>query len=132
MPETCTIANKTKGILVLNLPHGDVPDHASMASVGSRSYIVKKDNTTMVRGEKHRHIDIERQLNVTKRPISGSLTFLAGEKKEVSRTVLAAPEVKAALAANRIALIEPVAPVVKAAPAPTPAPSSQPTKGAKE
>lgn len=103
---TCTLANNMPGMQVFNLPHALVPERASMAVVGTRPHNPKTG---------------QRQVRAHKRPISGSLTFLGKGKKGdtlegLPRTVLRAPEVKAALAAGELLLVE-----AKAAPAASPA-----------
>lgn len=96
MPETCLITNKTKGILILNLPHGVVPEHAHMAHVGTREEKIK---STKVEGGR-KYVEIERKIVSHKRPVSGSITLLAkgqqGDTVEVARSAIFAPEVKSA------------------------------------
>jgi hypothetical protein len=98
--ETIRLVNKTGAIQVLNLPHGLVPEAASMSVVGVRAHDLKSG---------------ERKVSLAKKgPVSGSVTILAGKSVDVPRSALRAPEVQAALNARppRLALIE-----VKAAPA---------------
>jgi hypothetical protein len=96
MSETCTIANKTATILVLNLPHAEVPAHATMGVVGVRGHVPQTG---------------ERPIRAIKRAISGSVTLLAkgskkdGDKAVIHRSALFAPDVKAALAAKRIEIV---------------------------
>jgi hypothetical protein len=112
MPETCLITNKTKGILVLNLPHHVVPEHARMGVVGVRISTTK--STKVEKGRTYR--EIERKVHAHKKPISGSVTLLAKGKKgdtaEVARSAIHAPDIKAALARKEIVIDDPA--VVKA------------------
>lgn len=107
MPETCFITNKTKGILVLNLPHHVVPEHAKMGVVGVR---IASTKTTKVEGGRT-YREIERKVHAHKKPISGSVTLLGrgrkGDTVEVSRSAVHAPDVKAAVARKEIAIDDP-------------------------
>lgn len=121
MPETCLITNKTKRILVLNLPHHVVPEHAKMGVVGVRVATTK--STKVENGRKYR--EIERKVHAHKKPISGSVTLLAGGTKgdtaEVARSAIHAPDIKAALKRKEIAISDP--------PAEKPAEKTPPPKG---
>lgn len=105
MPENCVISNKTGTILVLNLPHGDVPEHASMGVVGVVESKIKRE--TVVNGR--RHVEVERAIRAYKRPISGSVTLLAkghkGDSATISRTALFAPDVKAAIKRGHVVVL---------------------------
>jgi hypothetical protein len=107
MPETCLITNKTKAILVLNLPHHVVPEHAHMGVVGVR---VSTTKSTKVEGGRTFR-EIERKVHAHKKPISGSVTLLGrgrkGDTAEVARTAIHAPDVKAALARKEITIDDP-------------------------
>lgn len=90
MADTCTLVNKKRGLMVLNLYHGDVPELAKMGVVGTRGY----DPETG-----------KRPVLAHKRPISGSVTLLAkgdpGGGDCVSglpRSIRASADVKAAVA----------------------------------
>jgi hypothetical protein len=92
---TYTLANKTKLPVILNLPHGVVPELASMSVVGTLDHLTTG----------------ERPLRATKRAISGSLTLCAkgtdGDKiAGLPQSVLNAPEVIAAKARDAIEIIE--------------------------
>jgi hypothetical protein len=134
MPETCLISNRTRGILVLNLPHGVVPEHATMGLVGTRIATVKSEKVEKGR----KFIEMECRVHAHKRPISGSITLLGkgqdGSAVEVSRSAIHAPEVKAALKRGDIEIKDP--PKAEATPASAPeaqAPEAKkPAKGVKE
>ena len=112
MPETCTIKNETKRPIVLNLPHGIVPEHAAMGVTGTLEYEAA-DGTRKVRA--HRH------------PISGSVTLFGGEKATIAATAKHAPDVQAAHKRGEISITDDVAaPVAPPAP-PTPGAPSTPT-----
>lgn len=57
-----SLRNKTRALQVYNLPHGIVPEHATMSVVG----VTEHDPVTG-----------ERPVQAYRKPISGSLTFLA-------------------------------------------------------
>lgn len=102
--ETIRLVNKTGAILVLNLPHGLVPEAASMSVVGVRAHDLKSG---------------ERKVSLAKKgPVSGSVTILAGKFADVPRSALRAPEVQAALNAKRIAAVD--RPAAPPTPPPTP------------
>lgn len=107
MPQTCLITNKTRAILVLNLPHGLVPEHAKMGVIGTRVATVTSERVEKGR----RFVELERKVVAHKRPVSGSVTLLAkgseGDTAEVARTALFAPDVKAALARGHIMVDDP-------------------------
>ena len=107
MLETCLITNKTKGILVLNLPHHVVPEHAKMGVVGVRVATTK--STKVEGGRTYR--EIERKVHAHKKPISGSVTLLGrgrkGDTVEVARSAVHAPDIKAALARKEIVIDDP-------------------------
>jgi hypothetical protein len=90
MAKTLTVTNNTRGLLILNFPHGVVPEVATMGRTGTREY-VQATGERIVRA--HRH------------PISGSVTLLA-KGQEGSKvgglppSIYHAPDVKAALAAS--------------------------------
>jgi hypothetical protein len=93
MSGTITLTNKTSTILVLNLPHGLVPEAAKMSVVGVHAHDQKSG---------------ERKLSLAKKgPVSGSVTLLAGASAEVPRSALRAPDVQSALNAKRITITAP-------------------------
>jgi hypothetical protein len=111
MPETCTIKNQTKRPLVLNLPHGIVPEHASMGITGTLEYMSESG---------------ERKVRAHRHPISGSITLFGGESAQVAASAKHAPDVQAAHKRGEISITDDVAAPV-APPAPTTAPPGAPT-----
>ena len=107
MPETCLITNKTKGILVLNLPHHVVPEHAKMGVVGVRVATTK--STKVEGGRTYR--EIERKVHAHKKPISGSVTLLGrgrkGDTVEVARSAILAPDINVAITRKEIVIYNP-------------------------
>jgi hypothetical protein len=142
--DTITLRNRTKRLLVLNLPHAVVPEAAAMTVVGVREHDATPvkgpaDGTSPNAGAK--------TLKTFRRPVSGSVTLTArgcaekGDRAEgLPRSVLQAPDVKAALRKGDVEVVEeaPAAkpvPEVKAevvvAPAPPPPAEAAPGDGKK-
>jgi hypothetical protein len=94
--ETCVLVNKNRTLRVLNLPAHLVPELSTRMVIGTQAHDPKTG---------------ERQLQAKRANVSGSLTFMPagmeGSKLEVSRAVLRAPEVQAAIRRKEIGLEEP-------------------------
>lgn len=79
--QTICLVNTSKTIMVLNLPHGIVPEHSKAGIVGRLGHVPKTG---------------ERPLEAVRKQISGSVTLLAGQEKEVAASATHAPDVIAA------------------------------------
>lgn len=90
MPSTVTLQNKTKQVLVLNLPHHIVPECAVLQEV----YTSEMDKATG-----------RRVMKSVKKPLSGSVTLVAnGNCANLPLSVQRAPDVVNAVNAGKITL----------------------------
>ncbi len=92
MAKRIVLKNATREIVVLNLPHGVVPEHATMRAVGTSEYNSKTGETIR---------------RIARKPVSGSITLMPkGKKGDTSApldpAVLSVAEVRQALATKRI------------------------------
>lgn len=131
MADTITLRNRRKRQLVINLPHGDVPELASVGVVATREH-----DATPVRGPRDTSSPNAgaRTLRVERRALSGSLTLTArgchegGDyARDLPRSVLRAPEVQRATRGPDpdVEVVEPKPTVEAAESAPDPAPEKK-------
>ena len=89
-----TLKNRTKQIQVFNIPcqPGCAGGEGKLCSTVEQRFMTEAEDGT-------------RGVRVTEKHLPGSVTFLAGEKKEVPAFVAAAPDVKTAIDRGTLRLL---------------------------
>jgi hypothetical protein len=89
-----TLSNRTKQIQVFNIPcePGCTGGAGKLCSTVEQRFMVEARDGT-------------RGVKVTEKHLPGSVTFLAGEKKDVPASVAAAPDIKTAIDRGTLRLL---------------------------